>query len=403
MPDSNLNFNPVVGSINLLAPNARELLQVPALRGRYDAEAALRELRAWRAFEAARRGKANKRAFEPRRLAGPMADEIAQAVLAGDAGIWQRMERLLRPDWIGSVVACVRALARYRDIDLSVPLTVQEEVRQGAEWRRQFRRGDYDDVVMALLGGTVTIEQARELAAWFAEHEAGGEGWSEADEGFPSTSRINYSLRGGRAGDAWARGLLAKIEAADRQLQDIKDDFGGLILPLLLLVMRGDVDDEAARERMRDLIAGFAESAYRAGLAEGGILDDLTPKQREKIAVLLARQQPLIDQFLDELLAQGLSDAQLEQRVRLWANGALQPIFNEAVEEANADGLYMWLEGDTQFKCPDCVRLDGQIHRWSEYLERNLMPQTPGQNTECGGWMCQCTLNPVVGRSRGNW
>lgn len=389
---------------DLLHLTAHDLMRAKVKPRAYDANAALTELRAWQQFARRRRDKANPRPFEPVHLRGPIAAEIERALAQNDTSIWRRMEQTLRPDWLGATVSVMRLMERYQQINFTPPSAVVQNAREGLALYQQHNRGTADDITGALVrGADLSVEQARELAAWWAAHTPGGEGYYPGDEGYPSAAAIDALLRGGEPGRSWATDLLTQIELADRQMDKIKDDFGGLLLPLLLLVANGNMTDEALRERMRALIRQFAELAYKAGLAEGGILDDLTPKQQQRIDVLLARQQTMIDQFIDELLAKRLSEAEMEQRVRLWANGALQPIYNEAVNEANADGLYMWVEGDTINKCRDCVRLDGQIHRWSEYVERNLMPQTPGQATACEGWLCQCSLMPVVGRSRGNW
>lgn len=391
--------------VNLLDMNAHEALRLGVRPDRYSQAAALDELEAWRRFWQKRAERAGGRPFEALVLRGPIAAEVADALAVGDVGVFDRVRARLAPDWLGAVGACVRGMNRYDQIDFTVPALVKQEVQQAVEWRRALGRGEYDDLPKALLGERLTVEQARDLAAWFQGHSARVDepGWLPGSEGYPSTARINWGLRGGDAGRDWAGALAEQIRQADQTLDDVKEGFGAEFLPLLALIASGVVGDAAARKRIREMIERFAFMAYRAGLAEGGVLDDLTAKQVARVQQMLARQQRFIDEFVDELMSARLSEAEMEQRVRLWAAGAFAPLYNEGVSDAGENGLYMWIEGDTVNKCVDCVRLDGQIHRWEEYRERNLLPQTPGQATECEGWQCRCQLVPVVGRTRGGW
>ncbi len=80
-------------------------------------------------------------------------------------------------------------------------------------------------------------------------------------------------------------------------------------------------------------------------------------------------------------------------RIRsLWANNIAS---TETVGQTldRRDSWYQWQLGATEKHCRDCARLNGQIHRASEWRSAGIRPQSP--DLECGGWNCDCRLVPV--------
>ena len=64
------------------------------------------------------------------------------------------------------------------------------------------------------------------------------------------------------------------------------------------------------------------------------------------------------------------------------------------------DPFLEWRYGPTEH-CADCLRLNGQIHRASEWRQSGYRPQ--GSNLECGGFHCQCELVSAKGPSKGEF
>jgi hypothetical protein len=56
------------------------------------------------------------------------------------------------------------------------------------------------------------------------------------------------------------------------------------------------------------------------------------------------------------------------------------------------DPTYVWRLGATERHCRDCQNLDGQVHTASEWRAAGIRPQSP--DLECGGWNCDCRLEP---------
>ena len=69
------------------------------------------------------------------------------------------------------------------------------------------------------------------------------------------------------------------------------------------------------------------------------------------------------------------------------------------VEGVEVEQNYVWRLGNTREHCADCLRLDGQVHTADEWRRAAIRPQSP--NLECGGWNCDCRLEPTEAESQG--
>lgn len=76
----------------------------------------------------------------------------------------------------------------------------------------------------------------------------------------------------------------------------------------------------------------------------------------------------------------------------LWVNNAIGTA-DIARTFDRTDGLYIWELGSTEEHCTDCLALNGQIKRASEWRAAGIQPKSP--DLECGGWNCDCELIPV--------
>jgi len=90
----------------------------------------------------------------------------------------------------------------------------------------------------------------------------------------------------------------------------------------------------------------------------------------------------------------------LDSRIGLWVIGGLA-VLTLAKTFQDDDPLLQWRLGATEEHCSDCARLDGQIHRASEWRASGWLPQN--RNLECGGWNCDCSLVNVEGPERGSF
>lgn len=58
------------------------------------------------------------------------------------------------------------------------------------------------------------------------------------------------------------------------------------------------------------------------------------------------------------------------------------------------DSWLQWKIGQTEKHCSDCLHLNGQIHRASEWAAAGIKPQSP--DLECGGWHCDCRFEKIA-------
>lgn len=82
-------------------------------------------------------------------------------------------------------------------------------------------------------------------------------------------------------------------------------------------------------------------------------------------------------------------------RIRnLWAT-SLDGAYSLGQTFNQADPWLQWQLGRTEKHCKDCLHLNGQIHRASEWQAAGIQPQSG--DLECGGWNCDCRLVEVAG------
>lgn len=86
-----------------------------------------------------------------------------------------------------------------------------------------------------------------------------------------------------------------------------------------------------------------------------------------------------------------------EARMAQYAR-SLDALFNElSAAQALGQKVY-WQRGATEEGCIDCLRLDGQLHPISYYVDRNFIPRKPGAAMKCGGYNCDCQWVDVHGK-----
>lgn len=158
---------------------------------------------------------------------------------------------------------------------------------------------------------------------------------------------------------------------------------------------RDDIDAGEFIDEMVRLIEGQFERAWNEGSREAGI-DPQTHSEDDD-----AELQQRIDKELDFVLdyAEAIEKARIEgapvgplqDRVTLWANR-----YNEVVNEAKIyfgkQLRFEWVYGDTDH-CDTCIELNGIVATGETWEESDWQPQ--GSNLDCGGWRCQCTLQPT--------
>ena len=106
-------------------------------------------------------------------------------------------------------------------------------------------------------------------------------------------------------------------------------------------------------------------------------------------------------------LAQAIEDAKLSgisldafrvrfrSRIDLWS-ARYREVVNEARIWFGGKKRLIWVLGRTEQHCQTCSALNGVV-AWAEEWDQSLLrPQhPPNEFLECGGWRCDCSLNPT--------
>jgi len=139
--------------------------------------------------------------------------------------------------------------------------------------------------------------------------------------------------------------------------------------------------------------------AWHEGAKECGILPgELTQAER----VELQRNIQYETQWIEGLgtaieensKANGGKLGPLFNRIEVWI-GRYEGIKANAKVMACKDRKLRWTLGEAEH-CASCLKLAGKVKRASYWHERGILPRVHNAPyLECGGWRCQCTLEPT--------
>lgn len=162
----------------------------------------------------------------------------------------------------------------------------------------------------------------------------------------------------------------------------------------------GDLDEGDFIGEMIRLIEGQFTRAWNEGAVSVGF--DPKNMDAEDLAILKERIDAEMEFILD--YAQAINDAAsegkdigpLRQRVSLWAN-RYNEIANDARLHFGKKRQHLkWNLGATEKHCATCAKLNGTVATAAAWEKRGLHPQgAPNEKLECGGWKCDCKLDPT--------
>ena len=160
----------------------------------------------------------------------------------------------------------------------------------------------------------------------------------------------------------------------------------------------GDWDMSNFVASMTDTVERGVMGAWREGAAQAGVAEDeLTPAELDARLAFMWAQWTHIPSFAVAIEAGSRANdgklAPLNNRVDLWANQ-----YNSAVIRAYAmagqDLKGVWIYGPTEH-CSTCAGLHGKVKRMSYWAAHVLPQNAPNPRLSCGGWRCQCRIEPT--------
>lgn len=165
--------------------------------------------------------------------------------------------------------------------------------------------------------------------------------------------------------------------------------------------------NEMSREAIERFYSVFVLGYTQAGGAEKDLTGD-----SEDLAWINARTEEEIGYIkslfvaLKEAKKSDLSRDELIQLAHDHADAytnSLDAVYNAGKLRAQKAKMLTWRLGATEEHCENkpgrhgCLQLNGQRHKASWYLSKNLIPQMPGSSTTCGGYQCLCHLEDDKG------
>lgn len=153
--------------------------------------------------------------------------------------------------------------------------------------------------------------------------------------------------------------------------------------------------------RMREMLKRYGLAAYKDGMAQGGVfVDDLDPEDEADYRRVVVDQSGYISSFSDDLyVKKAVTMNNIDQRVNMWGK-SLQAFVDSGQVAANANGMFEWQYGMTEH-CPDCLRLNGQIHRMKSWYASGWLPRA--STLSCKGFNCKCQLVKTSLKAQGRF
>ena len=192
---------------------------------------------------------------------------------------------------------------------------------------------------------------------------------------------------------------LTEVEEYQQQLEELmrqardgeieRDEFqrrvaeitAALLLLLFLLGSRLPASQVIASVQLNTILA---DNELQARFSANGLADEIYNGGKYAVGD-------------DRTVAQ--SNESIASRAALWAGTALG-LYAIGQTWRQDDPYLMWQVGPTEH-CSDCARLNGQVHRASEWRASGWQPRI--RRLECGGWRCQCGFVETGGPSRGGF
>lgn len=149
----------------------------------------------------------------------------------------------------------------------------------------------------------------------------------------------------------------------------------------------------------------YGQQAYKDGLEAGGVkVDALDTEDLTRVQAWLSDQTGYVDRMVASVYGKARNldpPPDYTPKAALWANKSLREVYNSGIRAADANGLYLWVLGDTDIHCPDCLRLSGQAHRMKDWEKRGWLPGN--SKLSCGGFNCRCKLVKTTGAAQGRY
>lgn len=164
---------------------------------------------------------------------------------------------------------------------------------------------------------------------------------------------------------------------------------------------RGEMDVTLFHLAMETAIRRGLRMAWVEGLREVGMEpDELWAEEMNELEMIIQNQLTYVQRFGEFVMQNSRANGGKLQtcldRAQLWLN-VYNQVRSRALVIAAADRKFKWRLGATEQHCADCLAYNGRVYRASLWREVGALPQS--RTLECGGWRCDCRLEPTSERA----
>ena len=159
---------------------------------------------------------------------------------------------------------------------------------------------------------------------------------------------------------------------------------------------------------MENLIRGQLADAYETALSDNGLsAEEATLEMRSELQGFIESEFTHIEPFYSDIIDALIDKTPLDPllaRAEVWA-GRWNDVYNAAEITINKQmgGKLVWRLGATEEHCQSCLQLNGIVAFAREWDESGVRPQNPPNGAlTCGGWRCDCSLEPTDKRRSPN-
>lgn len=190
-----------------------------------------------------------------------------------------------------------------------------------------------------------------------------------------------------------------KPEPLTRPIDGSQSEYGGTIEQIIRGFYAKKISYAQAIDRFTREVEKQFTSAWQDGMNDAGVNpEDMTKDEKALLDAEISKETTWVLGFLmdvDQASAAGEPIEPLLARVPLWANRYAQ-IRTQAKIEAAKNQPLEWQLGATEKHCQSCAKLAGVVKRAQVWRDAGVLPQNaPNGKLECGGWQCDCRLEPT--------
>ncbi len=177
-------------------------------------------------------------------------------------------------------------------------------------------------------------------------------------------------------------------------------DYGRQLRGAVRGLWNGSIDVSSFIVNVSTALERAFEKAWTEGARTQGIEPgERTPAEQAKLDEMIFEQSGFIPGFADYVQAHLKADdfklATAQARTPMWTNRYAE-VVNTAKVMADGDKKLKWVLGPTEH-CSSCLKLSGKVKRGSFWISSGIQPQS--RSLECGGFNCQCSLQPTTDRA----